>query len=184
MNIKRKAIFLDRDGVINDLVDRGDNFSITGRMVRFTAPYFLNEFKLKDGVVDGLKSAGEGGFLRIIVTNQPDVRYGVMSEKEYDLIIEETRRLPVDDVYICRHGRDDGCNCRKPKTGMFIEADKKWDIDFTSSFIIGDSDTDIIAGKNIGLKTILVKTSYNDGVEADFYVNNLKEAIDLITNNT
>jgi D-glycero-D-manno-heptose 1,7-bisphosphate phosphatase len=180
MNTKRKTIFLDRDGVINELIDRGEKFLVKGKKVQFTAPFSYSEFKLKNGVKEALEKAGDLGYLRIIVTNQPDVKYGLLPEEEYNHIMEETRKLPVDDVFVCLHTRDDNCSCKKPKTGMFSDADKKWAVDFESSYIVGDLETDILAGDALGLKTILIKAPYNDGVKADFKVDDLREAIELI----
>ena len=178
--VLRRAGFLDRDGGINDTVDRGENFFVKGKQVRWTAPYSYGEFKFKSGVAESLKKFGELGFLRIIVTNQPDVKYGFISKKEYDLIMSDLQSLPLDDIFVCLHARDDGCECRKPKPGMIVEAAKKWGIDLGKLLMIGDAEIDMDAGKAVGLRTILMDYEHNKDVAADVRVKNLSEAVKYI----
>ncbi len=176
----RRAVFVDRDGVLNHTIDRGNGFFVKGREVRWTAPYRHREFKLKDDAAETLNKLGDLGFLRIVVTNQPDLAYGLISKKEYDLIMADLTKLPLDDIFVCLHGRDDGCDCRKPKPGMFLEAAKKWEIDLAGSFMIGDALIDMEAGKAAGCKTILVEYERNKGAAADVRVQNLLEAVRYI----
>ncbi len=180
MNTKRKTIFLDRDGVINKIVHRGEDFFVFGKKAPITAPFSYDEFLLNDGVDEALEKMGDLGYLRVVVTNQPDIAYGHLPKAEHEKIVSSLMKLPIDDFYACFHKRDDGCNCRKPKTGMFEQADHKWSIDFSKSYVIGDSLTDIQAGESLGLRTILIKAEYNSDVEADLYAKDLKEAINLI----
>ena len=181
--VLRRAVFLDRDGVINDTVDRGENFFVKGKQVRWTAPWRHDEFHLKNGVATALKELGRSSFLKILVTNQPDVIYENMSQLEYDKIMADVKKLPLDDIFVCAHGRDDGCECKKPKPGMLLEAAKKWGIDLQNSFIVGDSESDVKAGQAAGCKTILIDDSQNKDIAADIHVTNLSEAVEYIYEN-
>jgi len=97
-------------------------------------------------------------------------------------IIEE--KLAVDEVNNCIHDDADNCNCRKPKPGMIVAAAKKWNIDLTKSFLIGDNWKDVETGKAAGLKTFLIRKDYNKELKKgyDFEVANLKEAFQIIKN--
>jgi D-glycero-D-manno-heptose 1,7-bisphosphate phosphatase len=126
--MSRKAVFLDRDGVINHCVDRG-LADIASAKVRWTAPYRYDEFKLKSGARESLELLGRHGLLRILVTNQPDIAYGNPSPEDHERIMAEIKNLPLNDIFICYHRREEGCVCKKPLTGMLLEAARKWDID-------------------------------------------------------
>jgi D,D-heptose 1,7-bisphosphate phosphatase len=186
----RAAVFLDRDGVINEHI---------GYLVRW------DQFKLIDGSIEAIKLLNKK-FLIVIVTNQPQIARGFCSEKDIQEInnrmkqtlSEEGARL--DAIYYCPHSPSRGmpkenkkyiidCDCRKPKTGMVSEAVKDLDIDVKRSFFIGDSTRDILTGKNAGCTTILVKTGNagKDGtydVKPDFVCENLLEAAKLILSKT
>lgn len=168
----KKAIFLDRDGVINRVIlNGGEPFS----------PRRFREFEFLDGIKEVLEKFKEVGFINIIITNQPDIARGLIeweiSEKMHKVIREN---LPIDDIFVCPHDDIDQCPCRKPKPGMLLEAAKKWDIDLKSSFLIGDQWKDIGAGKNAGCATILISYPYNKKVNPDFRVNNLHSAAEVI----
>jgi D-glycero-D-manno-heptose 1,7-bisphosphate phosphatase len=168
----RKAIFLDRDGVINKvLLNNGSPFS----------PRKLDEFELLPKVEEALAFFKEIGFLNIIVTNQPDVARGLMKIEDLDdmhALIKKS--LPIDDIYVCPHDDSDNCSCRKPKPGMLLDAAKKWDIDLCRSFLIGDTWKDMEAGKAAGCKRILIDALYNKGVSCDYRVRDLKEAETIV----
>jgi len=180
MPITKRAVFLDRDGVINDLVYRGKNFIVHGKKVRWTAPFSYNEFKLREGVREALEEIGKIGFLRILATNQPDITYGFLNIKEHKKIMKDVEVLPLDDIFVCTHGRDDGCTCKKPKPGMLNEAVEKWNIDLKFSFVIGDTESDIGAGKALECRTILIDCDYNKDIEADIRVKDLQEAVEFL----
>jgi D-glycero-D-manno-heptose 1,7-bisphosphate phosphatase len=180
MNTKKQAIFIDRDGIINEAVDRGENFFVRGKKVRWTAPFSLAEFKLNPHAQEALVELGRLGFLRILVTNQPDVAYGNLSIEEHEKIMAVVGRLPFDGIQICLHGRDEGCECKKPRPGLLLEAAKKWNIDLANSFILGDTAGDMEAGKNIGCRRILLKAKYNSGISHDFLVHDLLEVVGLL----
>ncbi len=180
MQTKAKAVFLDRDGVINDVIDRGEDCVITGKKVRWTAPWTYGEFRLKEGVAEVLAEIGQLGFLRILVTNQPDIAYGKMTRDTHERIMARIKELPFDDVAVCFHTRYDGCSCKKPKPGMLSTAAEKLNIDLASSYIIGDTSDDVGAGEAAGCMTILVTGEQNQGASADYRVKNLTEAVEVI----
>lgn len=144
----KKAIFLDRDGVLNQLIIREG---------KAQAPYTLEEFSLYPGVVEALKIIKEAGYLAIVVTNQPDVARGWVKKESVELVNNKILELlPIDDIKICFHINSDNCECRKPMPGMLLEAAREWEIDLNHSFMIGDRYGDISAGVRAGCKTILI----------------------------
>jgi D-glycero-D-manno-heptose 1,7-bisphosphate phosphatase len=175
-----KAIFWDRDGVLNDVIDRGENFFVCGKKIRFTAPYNYDEFRLRSGAVEVLETVGKLGYLRILVTNQPDIAYGKMPQKEHERIMLEVKKLPFDDIFICFHRRDDGCLCKKPLPGMLHDATKKWDIDLSLSYMVGDTNDDLEAAKAAGVKFIVVSDGRNHELSSDLRIENLFSILDII----
>lgn len=178
----KRAVFLDRDGVINDVVDRGENFFVLEKKVRFTAPLSYNEFKIKDGVKEALQNMREAGWLTILATNQPDITYGLLSKEEHERIMADIKALPFDDIYVCSHGRHDGCDCKKPKPGMLLAAAKKWNIDLSTSVVIGDTESDVGAARAIGCSVILIDRAYNKDVKSVTRVANLNKALEILKN--
>jgi D-glycero-D-manno-heptose 1,7-bisphosphate phosphatase len=168
----RKAIFLDRDGVINKVILKDD---------RPFSPRSIAEFELSDDIEQFLARSRQVGFMNIVITNQPDIARGLISwdvVEAMHLFIK--KNLPVDDIFVCPHDDMDNCNCRKPKHGMLLEAAEKWDIDLTNSFLIGDQWKDMEAGKSAGCITILLEFSYNRGLQSDFIVKDLRTALKII----
>lgn len=169
-----RAVFLDRDGVLNANVQRG------GRPV---APTSMADFRILPGVEEATRRLKELGFVLIVVTNQPDISTGRNSMATLDRMHEEMRRrLPLDDIKVCVHVDADGCHCRKPKPGMLLESARERDIEFVRSIVIGDRWRDIEAGRAVGCLTILV-----DGGEyrekpstPDWTVRSLPEAVAYI----
>lgn len=174
------AVFIDRDGVINDLIERGSNFIVRGKKVSRTAPLSYSEFKMKDKVAEAMKMFEEMGFLRILISNQPDVSYGILPEEVHEKIMSDVAKLPFTDIFLCMHGRDEGCLCKKPKPGMLIGAAKKWNINLLKSYMIGDSEADMGAALAVNCVRILVRAPYNTEVESDYVVDSLFAAAELI----
>ena len=179
MTRKYKCVFLDRDGVINKKAPEGDYIKN------------WNEFRFLPGAKEAIKRLNKAGFLIIIITNQRGVAKGLMTEEDlkdiHTKMIEELKEswAKVDGIYYCPHEEKDNCNCRKPKIGMFLEAVKDFKdvgikINLNESYIIGDSEKDIIAGKTIGLKTIKLGKYLK---EADIVKDNLLEAVKEIISN-
>lgn len=180
MNIKNQAVFIDRDGVINDIVDRGKNFLAAGKNVRWTAPFDYSEFRLKDGVFEALEEMRKAGWLLILITNQPDVDYGLLPIEEHKRIMKDIKALPFNDIYICIHGRDEGCSCKKPKPGMLFSAAEKWNINLSDSVMIGDMETDMVAAEAAGCSFFLIDSYYNKNLSAEIRVKDLAEALEKL----
>jgi D-sedoheptulose 7-phosphate isomerase len=170
-----RAVFLDRDGVINRAFVRdGKPFP----------PPTPQELQILPGVPEALRELKANGFKLLLVTNQPDVGRGKLSVQTLDAMHEDLRaHLPLDDILVCCHTDEDKCDCRKPMPGMIIEAARKHNIDLAASFMVGDRWRDIDAGYNAGCKTILIDYGYSERPpdhEPDLRVGSLREAADWI----
>ena len=172
--LSNKAVFLDRDGVINRAV------------VRNRKPYppnTLEDLEILPDVPKALSLLKESGFLLIVVTNQPDVGRGTQKKetvKKMHLFLKKI--LPLDDIFVCWHGQDGECECRKPLSGMLMQAAEKYGLDFQQSYFIGDRWKDIEAGKTAGCKTIFLDYHYNELLRSqpDFTANSTQEATEWI----
>lgn len=182
----KKAIFLDRDGTINKEVDILRN---------------IKQLRILPGAARAIKAFNNLGYLVVIVTNQPVIARGWLTEKEVDAIhgvlIKRLMKndAKIDAIYYCPHHPHATikkyrlvCRCRKPNIGMIQKALTAFNINPRKSFMIGDMSWDIIAGKKAGLRTILVKTGYGgkDGKASalpDFIAKNLMEALEIIKKN-
>jgi D-glycero-D-manno-heptose 1,7-bisphosphate phosphatase len=157
------TLFLDRDGIFNEKIENGYVLQI-------------DDIKITDGIADFLKLA-KGYFKRIVViTNQRCVGRGMLPM--VDLInINNTINLMtgsmVDKFYICPHLDEDDCDCRKPKDGLFKQVAADFEVDFQNSWMIGDSETDLIPAKKLGIFTVFISTK--DSVFADEKFNTIKE---------
>ena len=169
-----KAVFLDRDGVINA------NLVRNGKPV---APTSMAEFRILRGAADAVRRLKDAKFLTIVVTNQPDVRTGLTPKATMEAMHDEIRRqMPIDDFFICFHVDADNCACRKPKPGLILDAARKHNIDLASSYIVGDRWRDVLAGQAAGCKTIFVDYGFvqDQSATADQTVKSLAEAAGLI----
>lgn len=150
-----KIIFLDRDGVINKKQPRGDYVK------------YWDEFEFLPGSIEAIKVLTKNKYEIYIITNQAGIARGLMSEEDFkninqNMISElENQNCKIVDTYYCPHGWDDGCECRKPKPGMLVQAAREHYFDLTKAIFIGDDERDIQAGQAAGCKTILV-TPEND----------------------
>ncbi len=170
-----RAVFLDRDGVINRAVMReGLPYS----------PVSLKDFELLPGVEAAARRLHDAGFKLIVVTNQPDVKNGLQTMENVEEIHRKIRKaLPLDGIKACFHTDSDRCQCRKPKPGMLLEAAKDWSIDLKKSYMVGDTWKDTDAGKAAGCQTIWVRHpgyAESEKVSADETVGSLHEAAELI----
>lgn len=149
--MKRKAVFLDRDGVINQKPPEHD--------------YVKNwtEFKFIPGIEELIKKVNLKGYLVIVITNQRGIARGLVAEKTIQKIhrkmISELKKKGaiIDAVCYCPHNIEEKCKCRKPKPGMILKAAKDFNIDLKRSILIGDDKNDIIAGNKAGCKTIFLR---------------------------
>lgn len=169
----KRAVFIDRDGVIFVPIIR-EGFSVP------TSPFKREEFKMFGNIRQALDILGGLGFLRILVTNQPDIAYGYVTREDWQWMQKHVEDLPFDDIFICFHTRYEGCACKKPKPGMILDAAKKWEIDISRSYMLGDTAADTGAAKEAGVKSILLTRDYNVGVKSDFVAESLFEASLLI----
>ncbi len=171
---KRRAVFLDRDGVLNRAIVRdGRPFS----------PGSLEEVELLEGAADACDTLHRAGFLLIVVTNQPDVARGTQSREVVEAINDALRGwLPIDDIRVCYHDDGEACSCRKPAPGLLLDAAGAWKIAIDKSFLVGDRWRDIEAGRRAGCRTILIDYGYKEPhlCQPDFRTRSLVEAADLI----
>lgn len=186
MENNKIAVFLDRDGTINEEVGYLKD---------------IKDLKIIKGSAQAIKKLNQANILTILVTNQSGVARGYYDESVIaklhkrlsELLSEEGAYL--DAIYYCPHLKQGiiqeysiDCKCRKPDIGMLLKAQADFNIDLSKSFMIGDNQTDIEAGQRAGCKTILVKTSYrkylmhNNTTQPDFIAQNLQEAVQWIFN--
>jgi D-glycero-D-manno-heptose 1,7-bisphosphate phosphatase len=139
-----KALFLDRDGIIN--IDHGYVSKI-------------EDFKFTDGIFDLVRLFSDAGYLLFVVTNQSGIGRGYYTEEDFSTLTAWMKEkfkengIKIEEVYYCPHAPDANCICRKPKTGMIKEALKDYDIDLSRSWLIGDKQSDIDLANNAGIKT-------------------------------
>ena len=182
---KQKAIFLDRDGTINKYVGFLKNDK---------------DFELIPGVSSAVKSFNDNGYLVIVITNQPVIARGEVTIEELNNIHNKMETLLgkdgayVDAIYYCPHHPHKGyegeitelkieCECRKPKPGLILKAAKDFNIDIASSWMIGDSENDILAGKNAGCKTALISSELKNYGQ-DKTVKSLNDFINILYKDT
>ena len=144
-----RAVFLDRDGVINRAFIRNG---------RSYSPASLEEFVILPGVPDAITALRQTHYRILVVTNQPDVGKGLQRREIVEAMHQELQRLvPIDQILVCYHTDADRCTCRKPQPGMLLDAARAWQLDLSQCVMVGDRWRDIEAGKAAGCKTILVR---------------------------
>lgn len=148
----KRAVFLDRDGVLNEPV------------VRDGKPYppdSVESMRISPGAPEALTALKESGFLLIVVSNQPDVRRGSRDVSEVErLNAVLAGSLPVDGFFMCYHDDADGCDCRKPKPGLLLRAASQYGIELKTSFMVGDRWRDIAAGQAADCTTVWIDRGY------------------------
>ncbi|MBD8922495.1 HAD-IIIA family hydrolase [bacterium] len=180
---KQKAIFLDRDGTVNEYVGFLRN---------------IDEFKLIENTAEAIKKINSSEYLAIIVTNQPVIARGEVTYEELKQIHKKMETLLgqegayLDGIYYCPHHPKSGfegeikelkieCECRKPKPGMLLEAAKDFNIDLEKSWIIGDSENDILAGKNAKCNTAYINAKdINENIDYNICGRDLLECVNKI----
>jgi D-glycero-D-manno-heptose 1,7-bisphosphate phosphatase len=174
---KRKAVFLDRDGVLNRAVIKNG---------KPYPPSNLDELEIPEDVPLALQTLRNAGFLLIGITNQPDVARGLQRREVVELINATLlTRLPLEEIFVCYHDDGDGCSCRKPLPGLLYQAADRYPIDLSSSFMIGDRWKDVEAGRRAGCVTILIDHHYAEkgsDQPPDYRVRLLSEAATCILN--
>jgi D-glycero-D-manno-heptose 1,7-bisphosphate phosphatase len=172
----RRAVFLDRDGVINRALTRDG---------RPYAASSLAEFEILPGVPQACVKLKQAGLLLIVATNQPDVGRGTLTREAVEEIHARMQReLPIDRIEICYHAGKGAseCDCRKPKPGMLLRAARDLGIDLPASWMIGDRWRDIDCGHNAGCKTVLIDYGYDEQLKQppDFRARSLREAVEIV----
>ena len=168
---KNRAIFLDRDGIIN--VDSG-------------YVHKIEDFKFTSGIFKTLQYLQKQGYILVIVTNQSGIARGYYDEQAYmDLTIHMMEKLSlkgisIKGVYHCPHGPDEGCRCRKPRSGMFKVAQKEFKLDMKNSWMIGDKESDMKAGVNAGVKNRILLSKEKGLSDATHRIKKISDVIDII----
>jgi D,D-heptose 1,7-bisphosphate phosphatase len=192
-----RAVFLDRDGVINELVYHPE-LDVSG------PPFQASDYKLMSGAAEAIHLLNLTGFLAIVISNQPDVAKGRMTLDAFEEIRRKLKEILaeasafLDAEYYCMHHPKAvierykvDCDCRKPKPGMLLRAAREHSIDMSQSWFVGDNMSDIKAGKDAGCRTVLIdKTKSNSSISSDdsflrpnMVSTDLKEAVCLIIKN-
>lgn len=170
-----RAVFLDRDGVVNEAVTRNG---------KPYPPASVRETRIVARAEESLKRLKDLGFLLIVVTNQPDVRRGDLRQEEVEEIHRFLAgRLPLDGFFVCYHDDSDACSCRKPLPGLLFQAVAQHGIAIETSYLIGDRWRDIDAGAAAGCRTVLIDHGYDERAPAsapDVRVSSLEQAVDWI----
>jgi D-glycero-D-manno-heptose 1,7-bisphosphate phosphatase len=176
--VTNRAVFLDRDGVLNRPVVRDG---------RPFPPANSGEFQLYPGVVDGCRELKEAGFLLIVVTNQPDVGRGTQSREAVETIHTQLRQtIPtLDEIEVCFHAgarQGEPCDCRKPKPGMLLRAATAHDIDLKRSFLIGDRWRDVDCAHAAGCRAVFIDHGYREALreKPEVTVATFREAVTAI----
>lgn len=145
----KKVVFLDRDGVINKRPPKAD-------YVRT-----WNDFQFLPGSIEAVITLNSKGYKVFVISNQPGIARGMVSEKNLSIIHKNMQKefkkqgAKIDGIYFCPHGWDEGCDCRKPKPGLLLQASREHLIDLTKTILIGDDERDIEAGETVGCKSYL-----------------------------
>ncbi len=170
-----KAVFLDRDGVLNQSIVR-DGVP--------RPPAGLDQVAIYTDAAAALRLLKQAGYLLIVVTNQPDIARGAGTRDAVDRINAVIgAALPIDEFLVCPHDDDANCGCRKPKPGMVFEAASRHAVDLKQSFLIGDRWRDIDCGASAGVRTVLIDRGYRErGPDhaPDFVAESLRGAVDWI----
>jgi histidinol-phosphate phosphatase family protein len=172
-----KAVFLDRDGVVNRKAQQGEY------IVRW------DDFEILPGVVEAIQTLNQSAYRVIIVTNQRalarnKITLAALEEMHGKLVATVAEHgAIIDGIYFCPHDLETNCDCRKPKAGMLLRALKEFEIDPQKSWMVGDSPVDIEAGKRSGCRTALIGEQLNgahSGAGADIVADDLRHAVALI----
>lgn len=172
----QRAVFLDRDGVINRALERDG---------KPYPPSSLAEFEILPDVPEACRRLKDAGFLLVVATNQPDVGRGTLALSVVEEIHTHLRaQLPIDRIEVCTHpgkGASD-CDCRKPRPGMLLRSARELNIDLRQSWMVGDRWRDIDCGHAAGCRTIFIDYGYDEALRQvpEFRVRNLGEAAEII----
>jgi D-glycero-D-manno-heptose 1,7-bisphosphate phosphatase len=186
----KRALFLDRDGVVDDLVYYPSH-------AEWESPRNVADLHMREDAIEPLKRAGDAGWLLFLITNQPSYAKGKCPlgdlQEVHERVLDELKRrgVAITDSYVCYHHPDSKlsgfgpCECRKPSPHFLKEAAQRYDIDLASSWMVGDQDTDVVTGINAGCGTALLKYEHSSGkrgsAKPDVVCANLAELVRFIT---
>ena len=169
-----RAVFFDRDGVINQaLVRDGHPFS----------PASWNEFSWVEGIKDVTATLKDAGYMLFCVTNQPDVGRGIQGRSVVEALHQHIlEHLPLEKIYTCYHDDRDGCTCRKPQPGMIFMARDQYGLNLDNCWLVGDRWKDIDAGNAVGCQTVFLDYGYDEALRSspDYTILKLSELTSLI----
>lgn len=172
----KRAVFLDRDGVLNESVVRNG---------KPYPPATAEEVVLVEGAAEGLARLKELGFLLLVATNQPDVARGTLALADLDRINAVLfAALPLDDTFMCVH-TGNGCDCRKPKPGLLLQGAEKYGLTLADCYMIGDRWRDMDAAAAAGMRGVWIDYGYDERGPSEppaAQVKNLREAVEWIVN--
>ena len=161
-----KNLFLDRDGIINEVIMRENIVS---------SPRCLDEFKLKEDFI-AFHNRLEDSLNLFVITNQPDIKRGLLKENDLKEMHELIKKnFSIKEIVYCPHDDEDKCGCRKPKPGMIKKITNKFNLNLDQCLMIGDSDKDILAAQASSIDSIFLKTEYNSLPSNGFIVSSLLE---------
>jgi D-glycero-D-manno-heptose 1,7-bisphosphate phosphatase len=168
----RRAVFLDRDGVLVETEVRdGAAYAVTT----------LAEFRVVPEAAAQVARLRAAGLVCVVFTNQPEVARGTIAPEVLAAMHDVLRAaVLLDDVYVCPHDEGHGCACRKPRPGMLHDAAARWDVSLADSFVIGDRWRDVDAGRAAGCYAVLLEREYSACTTADARVATLREAVDVV----
>lgn len=176
--VARRAVFLDRDGVINRMV-------VQNGMPH--PPSAVEEFELYEDVQDGCARLKAANFLLVVITNQPDVGRGTQSHEAVEAMnLKMQSALPfLDRIEVCYHAGErygQPCNCRKPRPGLILRAVAELNIDLKRSYVIGDRWRDVDCARAAGCRAIFIQRDYSESLREapDFTVANFNEAVSTV----
>lgn len=171
------AIFLDKDGTLVKF----NTYSVDA-----TSEEVLKDVLMEEKILDGLKYFQEKGFKLIVISNQPWIGKGVVTSEQIEDLFKELvlklneKGIEINDYFYCPHRKTDGCDCRKPGPKLLFDAAEKHGINLEESYMVGDSHYDIGAGKNAGIKTVLVKSGEHADFSDDFGADHLVDDINSL----
>jgi D-glycero-D-manno-heptose 1,7-bisphosphate phosphatase len=171
---RRPAVFLDRDGVLNESFLDGDTP---------IPPRRVEEFRLLPGVVEACDAFHAAGLALVVVTNQPDISRGALAASDLNAMHDRLRALvPIDEIYVCPHDDAEGCPCRKPRPGMILEAARRLELDLNRSVAVGDRWRDIDSARRAGVHAVHIEWNHGEQLHAhaDATFGSLVEAKDHI----
>jgi len=167
-----KAIFFDRDGVLNQLIARDGGYY---------SPRVPSEFKIIPNAIELTNYTKSKGYLNIIISNQPDVARGYLTKFDLNKMTKTLcNKLNIDDVFYCLHDDDDMCKCRKPLPGLIFTAKDKWNVDLNESLMIGDTEKDYCAAKSAKIKFFLINYKHNLNIKVENRISNISEIFRIL----